>query len=84
MCIKWTIRIREGGCKEGVGRYIAGYQTKWKSHKIESWILIVSTVKTLVYNKTKHFQINNISNWRKQSCCVIFEEDWKKGQLYPL
>lgn len=53
MCIKWTIRIREGGCKEGVGRYIAGYQTKWKSQTIESWILIVSTVKTLVYNKTK-------------------------------
>ena len=84
MCIKWTIRIREERSKEGVGRYIAGYQTKQKSHTIESWILIVSTVKTLVYNKTKYFQIIKFSNWRKQSFCVIFEEDWKKGQLYPL
>ena len=76
MCIKWTIRIREEGSEEGVGRYIAGYQTKWKL-----WILIVSIVKTLVYNKTKHFQINKFSNWRKQSFCVIFEEDWKKGEI---
>ena len=64
MCIKWTIRIREGGCKEGVGRYIAGYQTKKKSHKIESWILIVLTVKTVGCNDTKNCQLE------KQSFCV--------------
>ena len=60
MCIKWTIRIREEGSKEGVGRYIAGYQTKSKSQTIELWILIVSTVKTHGCNKTKTSKLTNL------------------------
>ena len=67
MCIKWTIRIREGGCKEGVGRYIAGYQTKKKSHKIESWILIVLTVKTVGCNETKKLPIG-----KTEFLCLAF------------
>ena len=75
MCIKWTIRIREGGCKEDVGRHILlDIKQKIEISEIsQNWIFsffLKLFYKAVGCNKTKKFQFGKFTNWRKSSFCV--------------